>query len=270
MRFIRIGGQWGFFQSNLESRSPPLGVFFSRGIFRKDSAHGEVLSFALMESCTAKSTRPPQPLRDVSCVVVEDQGLFLEMLGEMLNMRGGLRVHAGALTVAEGKVACQKHKPDLLILDLDLPDGDGLTVAEFLIRLNPSARIIIVSGHISDFVCPVWLNENLQATISKNATFTNLREELDEVIEVKYHGQRRPLAHVQESCLLTPREAEIFALVGEGLCTKEIAACLFLSEHTIKTHRKHIARKLGTTGLEMVQRASARQRAFHLPEAGRP
>ena len=224
---------------------------------------------ALMNSPAEKYAHSAGRRREWTCVVVEDQCLFLEMLGEMLNMRGGLRVLAGALNVADGKAACKKHTPDLLILDLDLPDGDGLEVADFLIRQNPSARVIIVSGHISDFICPAWLNKNLQATISKNATFTSLREELDEVIGIEQHGRRRSKATDQSNGMLTPREAEIFALVGEGLCTKEIAAGLFLSEHTVKTHRKHIARKLGTTGLEMVQRASARRRAFHPPEAGR-
>lgn len=205
------------------------------------------------------------PPRELTCVVVEDQGLFLEMLGEMLNMRGGVRVLAGALTVADGKAACKRHRPDLLILDLDLPDGDGIEVAKFLIEENPESLVIIVSGHIDEFICPSWLRKNLQATISKNSAFSHLREELDEILAVKQvrfrrHGTREA---VTEEGPLTPREAEIFALVGEGFSTKEIALRLFRSEHTIKTHRKHIARKLGTIGLEMVQRASARQRAFH-------
>lgn len=212
------------------------------------------------------SARAP---RELTCVVVEDQSLFLEMLGEMLNMRGGLRVLGGALTVEAGKVACKKHNPDLLILDLDLPDGDGLKVAKYLIGQNPAARIIIVSGHIDDFICPAWLNGNLQATISKNATFSHLREELDEMLATK-RVRARPVNKSDSATKpLTAREGEIFALVGEGFSTKEIADRLCLSPHTIKTHRKRIARKLGTIGLEMVQRASARRGAFLPPGAGR-
>lgn len=207
------------------------------------------------------------PPRELTCVVVEDQGLFLEMLGEMLNMRGGIRVLAGALTVADGKAACKKHNPDLLILDLDLPDGDGLEVAKFLIKKSPATRVIIVSGHIDEFICPPWLRRNLQATISKNAAFSHLREELDEMLDAKHVRTPQRKAWASAKKPLTAREAEIFALVGEGFATKEIAARLCLSQHTIKTHRKHIARKLGTIGLEMVQRASARRRAF-LPSGG--
>lgn len=185
----------------------------------------------------------------------------------MLNTRGGLRVLAGAQTVSEGKAACKKHAPDLLILDLDLPDGSGLEVAKSFVKHKPGGRIIIVSGHISDFICPAWLNENLQATISKSDTFSHLREELDEMLAAARVRDRRE-AEPYESKPLTAREAEIFALIGEGFCTKEIAARLCLSADTVKTHRKRIARKLGTVGLELVQRASARHRAFLPSEAG--
>ena len=228
-----------------------------------------MLHLPIVASHSPLHTHPPNPPRELTCVVVEDQGLFLEMLGEMLNMRGGIRVLAGALTVADGKTACKKHNPDLLILDLDLPDGDGLEVAKFLIKKNPVTRVIIVSGHIDEFICPPWLRKNLQATISKNAAFSHLREELDEMLDVKHVRTRRQKTSASEKKPLTAREAEIFALVGEGFTTKEIAVRLFLSEHTIKTHRKHIARKLGTIGLEMVQRASARRRAFLPSEGGR-
>ncbi len=222
-----------------------------------------------MSSQPRQHTRPANPPRELTCVVVEDQGLFLEMLGEMLNMRGGIRVLAGALTVADGKAACKKHKPDLLILDLDLPDGDGLEVAGFLIKNSPATRVIVVSGHIDEFICPPWLRTNLQATISKNAAFSHLREELDEMLAARLvrPPRRNTLAWAKKP--LTAREAEIFALIGEGFATKEIAARLCLSQHTIKTHRKHIARKLGTIGLEMVQRASARRGAFLTSESGR-
>ena len=202
-------------------------------------------------------------------MVVEDQGLFLEMLGEMLNMRGGLRVLAGAHTVAEGKAACKKHKPDLLILDLDLPDGDGSEVAKYLIGRNPAARIIIVSGHISDFICPPWLRKNLQATISKNATFSHLRAELDEMLAATHFRARRTGRTPSTAKPLTAREAEIFTFIGEGFSSKEIAARLYISEHTIKTHRKNLARKLGTVGLELMHKASARHGTFHVSEAGR-
>ncbi|MBU6183603.1 MAG: helix-turn-helix transcriptional regulator, partial [Verrucomicrobia bacterium] len=66
---------------------------------------------------------------------------------------------------------------------------------------------------------------------------------------------------------LSEREAQIFGLIGEGLCSKEIAAHLCLSEHTIQSHRKRIAAKLGTQGNELVQAAIALRRpSFSSPQ----
>lgn len=192
--------------------------------------------------------------------------MFLEMLSGMLHLRGGLKIAATAMSVAEGKAACRKHHPDLLMLDLDLPDGNGLEVARDLIEFNPQSRVIVISGHASDFVCPTWLNRNLQAIISKNDTFQSLRSELDEILsvdETNMHPRERK-KFADEA--LSGREAEILALIGEGLTSKEIGAHLFISEHTVQAHRKRIAAKLGTRGHELVQRAIAQRGTFFSPE----
>ena len=117
-----------------------------------------------------------------TCVLVEDQTMFLELIRRMLEPLHGLRIAAQEMTVDGGKHACEMHRPDILIIDLALPDGSGLDVARLAIAVNPMIKIIAVSGHISDFVCPVWLNANLHAAISKNDAFERLREELEELL----------------------------------------------------------------------------------------
>ena len=211
---------------------------------------------------TAKTALSSTAVSELTCVLVEDQGLFLEMLGGMINMRGGLRVVASALNVAEGRAAVAKYRPDLLLLDLDLPDGSGLEVAQHLLESNPEACVIIVSGHAGHFVCPAWLRDNLQAVISKNDTFSALRQELDDLLDPAKTNLRPRETKPFAAKPLTAREAEIFALIGEGLTSKEIGARLHVSEHTVQAHRKRIATKLGTTGSELSHRAIAQRRAF--------
>lgn len=220
----------------------------------------------------ATSSNPTGPIglqpKTLTCVVIEDQGLFLEMLGGMLNMRGGLVVAASALTVAEGCAACTRHQPDLLLLDLDLPDGSGLDVARHLLDSKPSARVIIISGHADEFVCPRWLHDNMQAVISKNDTFSALRQALDELLALHKTTARARDTKAYQDRPLSAREAEVFALIGQGLTSKEIGGRLHLSEHTVQAHRKRIATKLGTTGAELMQRAiSQRSVFFSAPDA---
>lgn len=195
--------------------------------------------------------------------------MFLELLEGMLTIWGGLRIVARAGTVAEGIAASVGVAADLLLLDLALPDGSGLDVARRFVARNPAGKVIVVTGHGSSFVCPAWLGPNLQAVISKNDTFQALRAELDELLQ----GSRPKTKDTRVGIAgkpMTKREAEVFSLVGEGLTSQEIAKRLRVSIHTVLTHRKRLALKLGTRGLELVTRAVTQRAAFFQPRADSP
>jgi len=206
----------------------------------------------------AESSDPPaSPSPMLRCVIVEDQSMFLDLLAGMMAIQGGIRVVAEAHDVEEGIAACAKHCPDVLVLDLALPDGDGLEVARHLIAANPAGRVIVFSGHASDFICPPWLDGHLHAVISKNDAFESLRREIDTLTgRVAVQPQAVSLRS------LTPREAEIFGLIGEGLTSAGIAERLGLSRQTVQTHRKRIAAKLKTSGNDLVCRAVSQRAAF--------
>ena len=197
----------------------------------------------------------------LTCLIVEDQAMFLDMLSGMLSMRGWLRIIDRARSVAAGKKCCLEHRPDLLVLDLTLADGNGLDVAQAFLQANPVGRVIVVSGNSSDFVCPAWLNGALQAVIDKNETFQALRQELDELLGVARPSIAGP-RDTAASTLLTAREAEIFALIGEGFTSREIGERLSISEQTVQTHRKRIAAKLGTHGDELTRIAVAQRQSY--------
>lgn len=209
---------------------------------------------------TAAAAHRRRCASSLRCFIVEDQAMFLELLEGMLVIRGGLRILGRAQTVAAGIATCSCQSADLLLLDLSLPDGDGLDVARAFVERNPAGRIIIVTGHASSFVCPAWIEANLQAVISKSDTFQSLRAELDELLPPAAGA-----ATATGGKPMTPREAEVFALVGEGLSNKEIAARLGVSAHTVLTHRKRLAAKLGTRGTELAMRAVAQRAAFFSP-----
>jgi DNA-binding NarL/FixJ family response regulator len=197
------------------------------------------------ESETARSS-------SFRCVLVEDEGMFLEMLGGMLQVRGGLEVVGTAKTALRGKRMCRKLRPDLLVVDWVLPDGNGLQVARHLLECQEGAKVILVTGHASEFVCPDWLDAALHAVVSKDASFQVLHEELAELVPLPTMEGRAVQA---PAGTLSGRESEIFAMVGEGLTTRAIAARLGLSAHTVQTYRKRVARKLGTMGPEITYRA---------------
>ena len=213
-----------------------------------------------MMSALAASPQPAatEPVR---CVIVEDQSMFLDLLAAMMRIHGGTRIVAQAGDIASGCAACEEHRPDVLILDLGLPDGDGLEVARRFIECHPAGRVIDVSGQASEFICPDWLNDSIQAVISKSDTFESLRRELDELTGIVPRGVGKDRNRFPEKPL-TEREAEVFRLIGDGLSSRAIADVLGISEHTIQTHRKRMAAKLGTSGDELTRRAIAHQTMF--------
>lgn len=190
--------------------------------------------------------------------------MFLDLLAAMIAIRGGVRIVAKARDVTAGCDACAKHRPDVLVLDLGLPDGDGLEVARRFVDANPHGRVLIVSCHADEFVAPAWLNDNLHAVIGKDQAFEALRRELDDLTGTAGRAAGDEIA----STLFSPREAEIFGLMGDGLTSRAIAGRLGLSEHTVQSHRKKIAQKLGTTGDEALRRAIAHRTRFFRDEVG--
>lgn len=187
---------------------------------------------------------PASQRRALQCLIVEDQVMFLQLLRSMLEALPGLEIGAVATNQAEALALCSGDTPpDLLILDLALPDGDGLAVAEVLSATNPNAKVVILSGQASSFVCPAALQPWVVGVVDKTAAFSQLRS----VLEQHLPQRREPL---------TPRQEEIYALIGQGLSNKEIARTANLSIGTVETHRKAIAQKLGMSGAELVRHAS--------------
>jgi DNA-binding NarL/FixJ family response regulator len=177
-------------------------------------------------------------------LLVEDQVMFKELLGALIEAENLLEVVAAAHTVREGITACHRHQPDLLLLDLALPDGSGLDVARALAECRPEAQTIIISGQADTFRCPPDLKEHIYSIVDKTRPFAVVRQELIGCLGKLSSGQSST-GCAGDISRLSPREAEVFRLIGRGLSSKEIAAAAFISPQTVATHRKKIAAKLG-------------------------
>jgi DNA-binding NarL/FixJ family response regulator len=188
----------------------------------------------------------PQATTPLRCVVVEDQVMFLQLLVGMLRSISGLEVVATATTAADGIRACRELQPGLLILDLSLPDQEGITVAEALAAVNPLAHVIVLSAAASAFVCDPAINPMLHAVVDKVDACENLAMEIAELLGPSTDASAR----------LTEREEQVLQLIGQGLPNRRIAEQLGLSVHTVDTHRRNISQKLGVKGGELVRMAA--------------
>lgn len=168
---------------------------------------------------------------------------------------GSVVVNSGGSLGGSGTPAldfCQRNEADLLILDLQLPDGLGLSVLKTAVRKNRKVNGIVLSGHASEFVCPTDLRPNLRAVVDKTQAYGTLQKEIAEIVRPFASS----VAHANPWDLLTERERQIYSMVGQGRMSKEIAEDLRIAVRTVETHRKAICRKLKVSGPELIRQAA--------------
>ena len=186
------------------------------------------------------------------CLILDDQTMFLQLLAGMVRTTPGLDLVGAFSGVTKAREYVSQSAVDLLILDLALPDGQGISVLKAAAKNNPKVNCIVLSGHASQFVCPADLRSQVRAVVDKTQAFGNLQKEIADILG--------PVAEFRTGSetrnQLTQREYDVFCLVGRGRMSKEIAGKLGIAVRTVETHRKAICRKLKVSGPELVRRAS--------------
>jgi DNA-binding NarL/FixJ family response regulator len=189
----------------------------------------------------------------VKILVIEDQTMVRELLVlACAKAMPSARIEsAGTARAAES--ACRQQKPELIILDLVLPDGDGLDLLPKLFAAAPDAKVIALSSHIDEFTLHRALSSRVHAILDKNEQPVKI---LQEAIEAVLSGKQYLSSVVQRlrasvradpaafDKVLSDREQEVLRLIGEGLTNEQIAGRLAISVSTAKHHRLNIMAKL--------------------------
>ncbi len=211
--------------------------------------------------------------------IVEDERLFRDVLRNACTKDLGHDVVGEAGTGREALVVVPATFPDLLILDIHLPDMDGFEVLRTVRRKRALIRTLVISSYFNEFTLCRTERAGVQGFIDKS---TNTVEELSLAIAAieggstyfprpftearRAHG-RNPIAFDK---VLTDREQTILSLVGEPLSDAEIAAQLTLSPETVEKHRFNIMRKLGLSSRAESARFARRCGLTQPPAAHRP
>ena len=165
----------------------------------------------------------------------------------------GSNLHTAG-TGEEGYALCRSLQPDLILLDLGLPDVDGLELVGHLFKAARQAKIVVLSGFTDEFTVHRALGSSVHAFLDKNEQPLDvLAEAIREVLAGRQYlspSTRRIQASLRAdpaafNKLLSEREQELLALFGRGLSNEEIAEHHGLSVHTVKIHRRNIMGKLG-------------------------
>ena len=191
----------------------------------------------------------------LSCLLVEDQTLMAELLRSILQTSPQVGVIRLAKSVQEACRLIDQIPPDLLILDLGLPDGDGQQVGLHLLKRHPAPRIILLSAQLHDFQCDPHLLPHIHASVDKTSAYKELLMALNTLNSGTNQalGKQAPEDGIST---LSVRELEVFLLIGQGKSNRDIATVLNVSVSTVESHRKAIAQRLGRSGADLVQLAA--------------
>jgi DNA-binding NarL/FixJ family response regulator len=198
-------------------------------------------------------------------VVIDDHALMRDLLVKACReAMPGSNVF-GAHNAEFGFKLCQMEQPDVIILDLVLPDRDGLDLLEDLITACRQSKIIGLSGYSDEFTLHRALRSKLHGFVDKKEqTIEQLATAINTVISgARYLSPAASKALLAErnnptafNKILSPREQQLLSLFGRGLSNEEIAIAVHLSELTVRNHRCRTMAKLGLrTTAELIRYA---------------
>lgn len=202
-----------------------------------------------------------------SIVLVDDHAIVREGFKRLIGLEPDFKVVSECRSADDAVEAVAQHRPDLVALDLSLPDGSGLPLIEHLRSVAPDTRIVVLSMHDGE----PYVSEALRRGASGYVTKGVAPEELVAGLRAVMQGDqflssdlRQRRAEQPESVLdplnrLTARENEVFLLLACGRTPKQVAAELGIGQKTVYIHRASVMGKLNAgSELELYRMASER------------
>ncbi|MGZ4193702.1 MAG: response regulator [Solirubrobacteraceae bacterium] len=193
-------------------------------------------------------------------MVVDDQALVREGLMTLLDAAADLVPVAAAADGAEAVRLATRHRPDVVLMDLRMPELDGVEATRRIREAQPDTEVVVLTTHADEASILDALRAGARGYLTKDAGIAEISRAvhaaadhlalLDPVVhsrlvEAASAAARPAPAPASLPDQLTPREAEVLALVAQGLSNREIAGRLVVSEATVKTHINHVFAKTG-------------------------
>ncbi len=205
-------------------------------------------------------------------LIVDDHPLFREGLKSLVERSAGYETVGEAGSGAEALALARDLKPDLVTMDVSLPDMSGIEAVREIVRVIPSVRILMLSMYPKfDYVADAF-KAGAKGYVVKEATSARLIQAMDALsrgehfldgqvsqdIVAKLAGSGKDTRVQDERYgLLTSREQQVMRLVTEGVPSREIASRLNLSAKTVENHRANLMKKLGVhSKMELVRYAA--------------
>lgn len=195
-------------------------------------------------------------------MLVDDHAVLRDGLRNILEMEDDLKVIGEAETGEEALEKIPYLQPDLIIMDINMPNRNGVEVTGIIKKQYPEIKIIILTMHNHDEFFMSAIREGADGYLLKDAPSDQVVEAVRAVAKgeaaihpsmtrklLTFHQQKKP---VQEENSLTEREKDVLLCLVEGMSNKEIANKLFISDKTVKIHVSKIFKKLNVKSRSQV------------------
>lgn len=206
--------------------------------------------------------------RPIRVLPVDDHRVVLDGLSLLIGRQPDMEVVASATSGEQAVDLFREHRPDVTLMDLQLPTMSGIEAIQQICSEDPNARIVVLTMYSGDEDICQALEAGAATYLLKDA----LSEDLVRVIR-EVHSGERPIPTEVAARLevrktqpsLTPREVDVVRLIAQGMRNKEIAVALGISEETAKVHVKNILAKLNVNDRTAVIPVALRRGIIHIP-----
>lgn len=183
-------------------------------------------------------------------VIVDDHPVVRDGLTTFLDLHDDVEVVGHAGSVAEALALVPGLTPDLVLLDLQLPDGSGLQAIPDLLAVTPPPKVVVLTSFVDDDLVRQAIRRGAVGYLAKHANPDSLLDGIRAAMRGEMPldpSATRALAtqHRDPFAGLTPREREVLGHIAQGRSNRTIAETLFITEKTVKTHVSAILSKLG-------------------------
>jgi DNA-binding NarL/FixJ family response regulator len=212
-------------------------------------------------------------MKNLKILLADDHDLVRRGLRALLVTRPGWEVCGEARTGREAVEFVEQQRPDIVIMDISMPDLNGVDAARKIKKISPQTEVLILSVHYSDQLIRDVVEAGVRGYIIKSDSDRELVVAVEalanhrpfftsratEILLSGFAGNAphtEPPEHIRER--LTAREREIVQLLAEGKSSKEVAVALNISVKTAETHRANIMRKLELHSVSEIVRYAVR------------
>lgn len=199
----------------------------------------------------------------IRLLIIDDHPLVAGGVASMLMPDDGIEVADAATTFLAGMEKLKAGNYDVLLLDINLPDADGIEACAKVRASYPDLKIIGLTSSNEAVIISQFLSRGGNGYMLKNMNRNDLLEAIEKVLSGKIYLsdaanekllQQFTSLHtaIDKPPILTRREAEVLQLLGDGFTGPQIADQLFISNHTVESHRKNLMQKLQSTNAQMM------------------